>query len=369
MTNYVQGSTQALSAQFFASPGVPVAVTGLGMSIISVETGNSVLAVTGTFDNPSLGLYIYQWAVDISLSIGQYSVEWMGFVDDIPIFAQETIFVVSPGNGTYVPGACETWPIKWPANCDLSTATPEITGIALEAAQDLLYMLTAQRFSQCTTTLRPCREECFGQGGFGWNWRSMWWGDWGMYPMPINLGGQWYNLGCGSCGTSCSCRPISETYLPGPVASVQEVKVDGVVLTPGIDYRVDDYRKLVRLNGEVWPFCNDLNKADTEVGTWSVTATYGEPIPMLGQLAVGEVACSFLDLLLGNDCALPNGITDLTRQGVSMSFANTSDDLLQFYARFPISYLFVKTYNPHGLMARAKAFDLDGPDFRAVGTA
>lgn len=369
MTDYVQGTTQALNALFFSAPGVPVAVDNLSLTVVSLSDASTVLGpVTSPFANPQLGAYVYLWALPINLPVGQYYVAWTGDVAGDPINAAETITVVAPGAGEYVPGACQTWPIKWPASCDLSLASPEITGIALEAAQDLLYMLTAQRFSECPTTLRPCREECYGEGGYGWGWRSMWWGDTVGYPTPVNISGQWYNLGCGSCGQNCSCTPISETYLPGPVVQINEVKVDGVVLVNGVDYRVDDYRKLVRL-GDVWPFCNDLNKADTEVGTWSVNATYGEPVPMLGQLAVGEVACSFVDLLLGNDCALPAGITDLTRQGVSMSFANTSNDLLQFFARFPISYLFVKTYNPHGLMARAKAYDLDGPDFRAVGTA
>lgn len=369
--SYVQGHTQALSVIFFASPGVPVAVTGIALNVISLETGDTVLAVTGTFDNPSLGTYIYQWGVPINLPIGQYSVTWTGFVGDLPIAAQETITVVSPGDGTYVPGSCQTWPFILPRSCDLSTASPEITGIALEAAQDMLYLLSGQRFAQCAVTLRPCREECYGNG-WGWGWRADWWGGWDGnygYPFPMNLGGgNWINLGCGSCGSNCSCTPISETYLPGPVASIVEVKVDGVVLTPGVDYRVDDYRKLVRLGG-VWPFCNDLNKADTEPGTWVVTAVYGEPVPALGQLAVGELMCSFIGFLVGEDCELPAGITDLSRQGITMAFANASEDLTQMFARYPKTYLFLKTYNPYNLQSRAKAFDLDGPDYRAVGTA
>jgi hypothetical protein len=76
-----------------------------------------------------------------------------------------------------------------------------------------------------------------------------------------------------------------------------------------------------------------------------------------------------VSFLTGGDCELPPGVTDITRQGISMSLAEASTDLLSFFQRYPISYMFVKTYNPYNLMARAKAFDLDGPDFRAVGTA
>lgn len=273
---------------------------------------------------------------------------------------------------TYTPGPCDPWPVRWPANCTLlSTASPEVTGIALEAASEILYQLSAQRFGLCTVALRPCREECWGNG-MGWGfYTGNWWGGYsGGGPTPYWYNGQWYNLGCGQCGSGCSCVALSEVFLPGPVASVESVFVDGVELVNGVDYRVDDYRKLVRLGGELWPYCNDLSQtAVTGVGTWEVTASFGEPVPVLGQLAVGELACNFLNFLMGTECDLPLGVTDITRQGVSMTLAEQTTDLLTFYQRYPISYMFLKTYNPYGLQARSQAYDLDGPDFRIVGTA
>lgn len=271
----------------------------------------------------------------------------------------------------YTPGPCEPWPVKWP--CDISTYSPELTGMALQAASELLYELSGQRFGLCRVALRPCREDCYGQGWPGWgNWYAWQWPGTGISgggPQPYWYGGNWYNLSCGQCTSGCSCVAISETWLPGPVNSVVSVTVDGVELVYGQDYRIDDYRKLVRLGGEFWPWCNDLSQtAVTGTGTWQVVADFGEPVPTLGQMAVGEVACDFLRLFSGEDCALPNGITDLTRQGISMSFANTSTDLTQFYARFPLSYLFIKSYNPNGLMAKSAAYDIDGPDSRAVNT-
>jgi hypothetical protein len=230
----------------------------------------------------------------------------------------------------------------------------------------MLFQLSAQRFGLCTMTLRPCREECYGTGWPGW---ANWW-QWGTYPQPYWYNGTWYNMGCGQCGTSCSCTAISETFLPGPVYAVNHVWVDGVELVNGVDYRVDDYRKLVRLGGELWPWCNDLQQtAVTGVGTWAVEAQFGEPVPMLGQLAVGELACNFLGFLTGGDCELPAGVTDISRQGLSMSLSQQTTDLVTMFQRYPITYLFLSTYNPKGLMARSQAYDLDGPDFRIVGTA
>src|SRR5690349_1678112 len=254
---------------------------------------------------------------------------------------------------TYAPGPCQPWDVIWPANCTLlQTATPEVTGIAVQAASEMLYYLTAQRFGLCTVALRPCRDECYGIGWPGW---QNWW-QWGTYPQPYWYNGVWYNMGCGQCrGNSCSCTAISETFLPGPVYSVDSVTVDGVVLTPGVDYRVDDYRKLVRI-GDLWPYCNDLSQtAVTGVGTWEVVATFGEPVPTMGKLAVGELACNFLGFLLGEECELPAGLTDISRQGISMTIAQASTDLLNVFQRYPLTYLFVKTFNPQGLYARAKA--------------
>lgn len=371
MTEYTQGQSAPLNVFFFSAPSTPVDVSNLTMSVISLADSSVVLGPETIFEHPSTGVYRFTWDFP---DLGGFLVIWSGDVGGTPIAGEETITVVAepaptpvPPAAGFVAGPCEPWPVRWPANCtyiQLPTATPEITGLAVQMASEMLYMLSGQRFSLCTVTLRPCREECFGSTWPGWN---QWW-NWGTYPQPYWYNGTWFNMGCGQCGTSCSCTAISETMLPGPVYSVSEVKVDGVVLTNGVDYRVDDYRKLVRL-GALWPYCNDLNQPDTAVGTWSVTATYGEPVPLLGQLAAGELACYFLGALLGADCDLPPGVTDITRQGISMSLAEATTDLLSFFQRFPISYLFLKTFNPNGLQARAKAYDLDGPDFRAVGTA
>lgn len=262
----------------------------------------------------------------------------------------------------YAPGPCQTWPVRW--TCSLAGKDPAVTGAALEAASEMLYYLSGQRFSQCEVAIRPCREDCYSYGRVGW---SGWWGGYGGYVTPYNLGGQWYNITCGQCSSGCSCTVVSEIFLPGPVLEIVEVKVDGVVLTAGTDYRLDDYRKLVRI-GALWPFCNDLNLADTEPGTWSVTAVYGEPVPILGQIAVGNLACEFIKLIEGADCALPPNVTEISRQGLTMSFGDITTDLTTFFTRYPMAYNFIRTYNPHNLMARARAYDLDGPEFRVVGT-
>jgi hypothetical protein len=264
---------------------------------------------------------------------------------------------------------CETYPYH--LTCDISTASPVVTGLAVQAATDLLFLATAQRFTSCSVTLRPCRDDCstapWGISGYGY---PQWWDS--GYPWPVNRGGGiWVNMVCGICGDGCSCASVSQVLLPGPVQSISQVLVDGVVLTPGVDYRVDDYRKLVRLGGAEWPVCNNYNLADTEEGTWSVTTVYGEPFPEdgLGVIAMGQLVCAFIVALTGGECGLPSNITELTRQGITMSFNDVNEVLETGFTGLGWVDQFIRRYNPSGLAARSFVYDLDGPTYRAVGTA
>jgi hypothetical protein len=263
-------------------------------------------------------------------------------------------------------GPCQSWPVIWPGGeCDvrLLTGAAEVTGSAVAAASEVLYHLTAQRFSTCEVKLRPCRQSCFP--GFPWN---TWW-EFGTYPTPYWWNGTWYNLACNSCpNDSCSCVSLEETTFPGPIYDVTEVKLDGIILEKNVDYRVDDYRKLVRLGGNLWPFCQDMNLEDTEANTWSVTALYGIPVPTLGQLANGELASEIVKYLLCLECQLPQGVVDISRQGTSMTVANISDLFNTGFIQLRMCDLFIKTANPNHMQARAAVYDLDGPQHRAVGT-
>lgn len=367
MTDYTQGTTQPLSALFFSSPGVPVAVSNLSLIVVSLADGSTALGpVTTPFVNPALGAYIYQWSISLTLPVGQYLVTWTGDVAGDPIVASEVIVVVPSSNGVG-PGPCATYP--YTVLCDIPTgASPAVTGVALQAATDFLYLATAQRFEYCQITLRPCRDDCFpnNSGNLFYGY-PQWWGD--QWPFPMKIGANWVNLACGYCTDGCSCATISQVTLPGPIREVVQVLVDGVVLVPGVDYRVDNYRSLVRLGGAQWPACNNYNLADTEVGTWSVTVVYGEALPALGEIAMGQLFCSFLAGLLGEDCEIPANVIDITRQGVSMSFNDINEVLETGLTDLNWVDRFITTYNPNKLAARPWIADLDGPSYRAVGTA
>src|SRR5262249_23894476 len=150
--------------------------------------------------------------------------------------------------------------------CALDPASAAVSGTAVAAASEVLYALSGRRLGSCQLTIRPCRRDCWDGG---WPFLNSWW-QFGLWPRPLFLNGTWYNITCGQCYGGCSCSVISEALLPAPVSQVLQVKVDGQILDPSA-YRVDNWRLLVRTDGGIWPVCNDLAKADTEVGTWSVT--------------------------------------------------------------------------------------------------
>lgn len=268
--------------------------------------------------------------------------------------------VGTPFNSTGPCSPLTDWEPIW---CEtLSPAVAAVTGDAVQMAAEVLWILSGQRFGLCEVTIRPCRNECW-DGYNGWN---QWWpGVGGTYgiagggPRPWWYNGVWYNV-CGSCPGSCSCTLIDEALLPAPTREVIEVKLDGIVMDPST-YRVDENRKLVRVDGQLWPMCQDMAATDDQPGTWSVTITVGEDVPMLARRAMGQLAAEIAKDCAGEDCSLsPYEITSISRQGVNMSFGspNEVDPVVGQMGLRWVS-LFLNTYNPNGLKRRGKVYDVD----------
>lgn len=264
-------------------------------------------------------------------------------------------------------GPCISWvPLcaNWPAG-----VTPAITGAAVDAATELLWERTQRRFGECQVTLRPCKEECWPANAIAWlgSWLPTYGsGSWG-WPYPALLGGRWFNLGCGSCAGSCSCTSVEQVRLPQPVASILKVKVDGVILNPTA-YRVDDWQWLVRVDGGRWPTCNNLNVDDTHVDTWSVTASYGEVPPTLGQLACGELASQIAKMCVDGACASPAAaLSQIQRQGVTKNYLQNNRESPGVSIGLVLCDRFIRTYNPTGSKPAA-IFNMDGGRARRTGT-
>lgn len=259
--------------------------------------------------------------------------------------------MTSPGTP---PGLCAPWDPIWP--CALPTSTYEVTGTAVQMASEILWGLTARRFGLCEVTLRPCRRDCF-TGAL----------DTGGYPSPALVDGRWYNIACGDCTSSCSCTRVSEVILPGPVHDIVNVKINGVTLVPSVDYRLDDFRILVRLGGSQWPLCNDLNLTDDQSGTWSVTLNQGEEVPTLGRVAVGTLGLELAkSLVCDSTCMLPKPVQSLSRQGINITFLDPNEIFATGRTGLYVPDLFISTYNPNNLRRPSRVYDIDRLSDRRV---
>lgn len=228
--------------------------------------------------------------------------------------------------------------------CVIPTGAAAVTGTLLGAAVESLWQASGQRYGLCTYTVRPCREDCWGGGG--WPFLDSWW-QWsagGMWPRPLLYAGNWYNITCGGCPGDCSCTVLSKVKLPAPVYEITEIKIDGVVMASG-SYTVLDWQTVIRTDGGMWPRCQDLSKPDTEPDTWSITFTQGEELPELGKLALGQLLCEYGNAFCGNACALPKNLASLARQGVTIQL-NADDDWIK---RLTFVNEFLKYANPEGL--------------------
>lgn len=95
-------------------------------------------------------------------------------------------------------------------------------------------------------------------------------------------------------------------------------------------------------------------------GTWSISYVAGVNPPVGGQMAAALFACQIALNLCGSEgCVLPQRLKEITREGVSMAFA----DPLTFLDRGEVGIyevdLWIKSVNPNRLQRRASVYRAD----------
>jgi hypothetical protein len=268
--------------------------------------------------------------------------------------------VINPTPSVPTPSAPGSAPCGWTIDTtccpDWDTYSNTVRDRAQQWATYMLWVLTGRRFGTCQVTVRPCGTDCAFYGG------------WIAYPVtadglgtqwgPYVRGGQWFNCGCAG---SCSCRPECSVLLPGPVASVVEVLVDGVVIDPAL-YRVDNRGVLIGMGGQCWPKCQNMNLAGDVEGTFEVTYLRGTPLPLAGAIAAGELACEFAKACVGAACGLPQNVQSITRQGIEVQMIDPSQLMSSGMTGIHNVDLFIKAVNPNGLRSRPRVWS---PDYTA----
>lgn len=258
-------------------------------------------------------------------------------------------------------GPCAVWTdpehVGVCSPCRADTFDDELITEAIAAASETLYVLSGRQFpGECSDTVRPCRA---GPA------TPTWW------PTDVVFDGVLW-LGACSCGASewdsCGCPARPRISLPGrPVVDVDEVKLDGAVFT---DYRVDDYRWLVRTDGDDWPCCqNLLADPDTDDDTFEISYTFGVEPPTMGKVAAARLACEIYRLCSGGECSLPRRVQTITREGVTMAMLDPFDFLDNGKTGLYEVDLFLKAHNPAGRRRSAAIYSPDvGPTSTRVDT-
>jgi hypothetical protein len=185
---------------------------------------------------------------------------------------------------------------------------------SIDLAWATLRHLTGGLVGNCAVGARPCYRGCMDKQTGSWS-GSAWAPPW----TPMLRGGFWYNVPCG-CGSVCSCSARCEVVLPGYVAEVTRVWIDGAELDRDA-YRLDNGRILVRQDGDCWPECQDMNVAWDEPGAFTVEYVPGIKPGPAGEWAAGVLAYEYAKACSGEKCRLPSSVTSIARQGVSMEFS------------------------------------------------
>jgi hypothetical protein len=196
-------------------------------------------------------------------------------------------------------------------------STTDEQDAAIRAATEILYAVSNGLYpGECgPTTVRPCRQSCSCWGpwsaGYAYTWdasRARW--------------------GCD--GRSCGCSPQSEVELAGvPIREIVEVLIDGEALLPE-EYALREPNVLVRMRDPdeprtrlVWPGCQIMDLDEDQPGTFAITYTWGADPPQAGRTAAAALACQVWAACSAgvDECDLPEGVTRLVRQNVTIEIA------------------------------------------------
>lgn len=229
-------------------------------------------------------------------------------------------------------------------------------------ASEILYQKSGRQFTgDCgPVTIRPVMRPAnadtrgwvfAGGGGWGYGWGASAQGNLGMPPVLA--------LYAEAMGA------VIEMY-DYPVNEILLVKIDGVVI-PEDEYELREHRWLLRKRPYTaftptqrwgWPSSQIPDLPDTQQGTFSVTYTFGQDPGQGGRQAATALA-SFLALpALGASSSIPQRVTTIVRQGVTMQIASDVD-FAKGDTGIPIVDLWLNSVNPNKLARKPRVWTPD----------
>lgn len=239
----------------------------------------------------------------------------------------------------------------WVQTTDLGQyARTEFAQEACEVASYLLWAMSGRKYTG--TTIVTERYTCV--------LRNNRMGPSTKTNSPVLFGGDVYNIPSGDYDeyselTADGLSPDARIRLRGrPVTKVISMRNKvGTIIDPSKYYLVD-HSTIHVAAGTPWTPCN------TEI-----TYEYGVPVPVAGRMAARTMALEFAKLWAGDDdCALPQRITSVSRQGISYTILDNQEFIDELRTGLYAVDLFLKTVNPDNARRKSKVFTPDVPRAR-----
>ena len=223
-------------------------------------------------------------------------------------------------------------------------ADSEFAYEACKSASGLLWSMSGRKYSGITTVTERyvCQNRIFRYGASTNTYQA------------VLLDGAIFNIPADEFegGVTDGLSPESRIRLRGrPVTKVHSIRRrDGVVLDPSAYYLVD-HSTVQAATGIPWTPCN-----------LEITYSYGTYAPTMGRMAARTLAIEFVKLFEGSDdCALPQRVTSIARQGVSYTLLDSQDFIEEMRTGIYMVDLFLKSTNPDKARAKARVFTPDVP--------
>lgn len=258
--------------------------------------------------------------------------------------------MTEPDPGARTKVLCSAWATPADVPTDIrEKVTDDVWERLLLQASEILWALSGRRWygggCEETATLRSVPPTA-GRGSWPYDvswgrcpcWNAGVWLDGMLWP-PATWGAN-------------HLAPIAIRLPRNPVTAVVEVVHDGVTVDPSA-YRLNRAGWLERTDGAAWEVCND---------TTTVTYEFGEPPPEGGVQAVVALATQMMyDLTGDSKCRLPQRVTSITRQGISMSMIDPMEFMPDGKTGFYLVDLWLTSVNPHNRPQRGTMWSLDVP--------
>ena len=228
-----------------------------------------------------------------------------------------------------------------------SYANSEFAYEACKSASGLLWAMSGRKYSGVTTVTERyvCQNRVFRLGASVNTYQALLL-DGAVFNIPSD---EFDNF---NDRVVDGLSPESRIRLRGrPVTKVHSIRRrDGIIIDPSAYYLVD-HSTIQAATGVPWTPCN-----------LEVTYSYGTYPPTMGKMAARTLAIEFAKLFADDDdCALPQRVTSIARQGVSYTLLDNQDFIEEMRTGIYMVDLFLKSVNPDKARTKSRVFSPDVP--------